>query len=633
MGDFNRNDACHRLPGGPNRQCMTCPDGKYRIVTPAPITTSNAVQRANFNRHYECALCLGNTFHSSGLHSGRRPLQDFAGDVGMGYGGDGHGGDGSVGVTDPCGDARCTECPVNCESEIWLSAGQCQATTTDHGTSYGIASADKTACIPCRLDDTQSPYFQWVPPTLGGTPDCLLCGAGRELAVQQQYRDTENPYKYKECRVTTFSSGLRWVAGVGYDGDDLDECCHMCKVNMYRPYNHMGPCMYCPGDETARIGSVQVVHGGRSCAPCSRGFKLVHCTMLSADEGGPGNCFESSFGDPARYWRVCVPCDENEYFPTDGKCARCDPFAPVGNPARGDRRSADDTLCEFCSACETSTVDPFAQTLVTWPPDTQELSATRTHQTQTCQPLARRELKADDGLVFVAEGTDMHKPTPSSAPTPVPPFHTLTDAGQSVCTLRHCAEACTDFFMYAQGCGPQESDPFARNATSYLRLSQLNEVVTLHGATNGWSLAPEGFCTLCTACSDGQHNSACGTVASFALNLAAGVCTPCDVACPASTDSTYYWKDHPRGLLGCAWPADLQTTAFSGHGLPQTPYTCRTCPRWIQRPVIGQHYYEMYTPEACGNTLRYHTWGFAAPCDGADCDCELQNIDDAHAGD
>ena len=45
MGDFNRNDACHRLPGGPNRQCMTCPDGKYRIVTPAPITTSNAVQR------------------------------------------------------------------------------------------------------------------------------------------------------------------------------------------------------------------------------------------------------------------------------------------------------------------------------------------------------------------------------------------------------------------------------------------------------------------------------------------------------------------------------------------------------------------------------------------------------------
>lgn len=610
--DYSRSDACHRLVGD-NRQCTVCPSGKYRIQTPPPVTTWNAPERSHYSVYHDCAFCPGNTFFRSIVTGGRRPL-DFAGDIGFESG--------LAGATEPCGDARCTECPINCASEKWLGAGSCEATTTDTGHDYGIASPDRTRCNPCRVHYGDAPFFQWVPPS--GTPECLMCAAGTELAVQQDFASYHQWYAYKECRVTTSAAELRWVAGVGYDAD---ECCHMCKTNKYRPYNHLGLCEYCPGDETTRgVDNTQVARGGVSCAPCSRGFKLMHCTMLSADEGGPGDCFESSFGDPARYWRVCVPCDENEYFLTDGKCARCDPYATVGNPARGDRRSADDTLCEFCPACETNTVDPFTQSLVTWPPDTQELSATRTHQTQTCQPLARRELKADDGLVFVAEGTDMHKPTPSSAPTPVPPFHTLTDAGQSVCTLRHCAEACTDFFMYARGCGPQESDPFVRNATSYLRLSQLNEVVTLHGATTGWSLAPEGFCTLCTACSDGQYNSACATVNSFALNLAAGVCTPCDVACPDAG----YWKDHERGSLGCSWPADFETTAFSGHGLPQAPYTCRQCPRWIQRPVIGRDYYEMYAPEACGNTLRYHTWGFAAPCDN--CDCELENTENALAG-
>lgn len=606
LGDHGRVDQCHRLPG-PDRQCTTCPNGKYRIRTTPPVTTSNAVQRANFIHHYECALCPGNAV----------------------FGGDG------LGSVQPCDAARCVECPVNCASEIWLGPGLCQATSTDFGTFYGIAQADKTSCFPCRSMDSETPKFQWVPPS--GTPECLTCAAGRELAAQQDFVAESNPYKYKECRVTTSAAELRWVAGVGYDAD---ECCHMCKVNTYRPYNHPGPCEYCPGDETARdVDNTQVPRGGVSCAPCSRGFKLLYCKMLSGVDGGPGQCLEFDLGSPAEYWRVCVPCDNNEYFLSteNGGCARCDPFAREGSPARGDRRSADDSRCEFCSACDTSIVDKLAQTLLEWT----ELSASRLYQAQTCQPLQGRTLRTDPhALSFVTEGFDMYKPTPASAPAPVPPFHTLPDTGQSSCNLRHCAEACTDFFMYAAGCGPQESDPFVRNATNYLRLSQLNDVVTLtsaniYGATAGWQLAPEGRCDLCTECSDGEYNSACGAASVFALGLAAGVCTTCDIACADSTtDATVlsYWKDHPRGTLGCSWPADLTTTALSGHGLPQAPYTCRICPRWIQRAVIGQTYYEMYTPEACGNTLRYHTWGFAVPCDGADCDCALDNTDNALAG-
>jgi hypothetical protein len=594
---------CHILVGD-NRQCTICDDGKYRVEAPPPVTTWNAPDRAQFTLYYECAQCPGNTWYT--VNTGDQTL--------------------ALGMTpEPCGSSRCWECPVNCGSGIWLNNGECQHLNVFMDTIYGIAKSDKTGCTPCRLGDSESPWFQYVP--AGGTPQCLMCGAGRELAVQQEYSSTENLYKYKECRMeSTSDPDLR---------TGPDDCCRLCPINKYRPYNNRGSCKYCPGDETARgVDNTQVARGGVSCAPCGRGFKLMHCTMLSTTEGGPGNCFERSLGDPARYWRVCVPCDENEYVLSDGKCARCDPFAPAGNPARGDRRSADDTLCEYCPACQTSTVNPFAQTLVTWPPDTQEFSATRTYQIQTCELLSSRKLMTDpDALEFVLEGTDEYKPTPASAPVPVPHFHTVANTGESSCNLRHCAEACTGYFEYAAGCGPQEGDPYVHNATTYLRLSQLNEVVTLtlsniYGATDGWSLAPEGFCSLCTACSNGEYNSACSTVSSFALNLAAGVCTPCDVACPDAG----YWKDHPRGLLGCSWPADLETTALSGHGLPQAPYTCRQCPRWIQRPVIGQDYYEMYTPEACGNTLRYQTWGFAESCVGVDCDCELTNIDNAHAG-
>lgn len=636
-GDGFRSDACHRLVGS-NRECTTCPDGKYRNQIPPPVTTWNAPDRAHYSVRYECALCLGNTMFRS--HGSNRRLLDFAGDIGFESG--------LAGVTELCEAARCTECPVNCASEIWLDAGSCQATTTDSGHDYGIASSDKTSCNPCRLDMTanrqhasESPWFQWVPP--GGTsPQCRMCASGRDLEVQQRFRYGSDLYQYKECRMTDeYNPTLR-------TGDEND-CCRLCPLNMHRALDHPGPCEHCLADETARdwVGDPAVL-GGVSCAPCGRGFKLIYCTMQSEIVGV---CFERNYGNQ-EHWRVCVPCDNNEYFLSteQGGCARCDPFASVGSLARGDRRSADDSRCEFCSACSASNVDLYAKNTIEWENKMRlsfeardYRSAVHTYQSQTCDALERRELTTDiHALTFVLQGTDKYKPTPASAPTPVPALHAVMREGQltTSCDMRHCAEACTGFFEYAEGCGPQESDPYVRNATAYLRLSQLNEAVTLthsniYGATTGWELAPEGRCELCIKCSNGQYNSACGEASAFALGLAAGVCAPCDLACADSTtdaSAASYWKDHPRGLLGCSWPADLDLAPLSGHGLPTEPYKCRVCPRWIQRPVIGQDYYEMYTPEACGNTLRYHTWGFAAPCDGADCDCELQNIDNAHAG-